>query len=252
MNLITIKNVRGYIEDEKVFLNLEDVARGLGFEKREVKNGKEYRSIRWARIFDYLKNEGFDQTWSKESFIPENAFYSLCMIADSDIAKAFRRKVCDEILPEIRKNGGYLATYEGDTDEEIMARALKIMKTKLDEREQRIVQLESKVEEDKPKVRLVDQILEEGKYFVAEEISKMLNKPGWGRNNLLRFLKDKKFLGENGYPYQKYVDRGYAKVIIKSTNKGTVCVPVFSIKMANALLKYIEKTEEVNKELMQQ
>lgn len=100
--LVTIKNVRGYIDENgTAFLNLEDVARRLGF--TQIKNGKEY--VRWETIINYC-NE-FSQQVGKNSFIPENIFYKLCMKANNETARAFQDLVCDEILPSIRKTGTY-------------------------------------------------------------------------------------------------------------------------------------------------
>lgn len=117
-NIVTIENVRGYVDKTNtVHLNLEDVARGLGWTKVEIKNGKEYESIRKARILKYLEDFSFfDHEWSKDKnpyeyvlpeYIPENIFYKLCMKANNTLARAFQDKVADEILPSIRKNGYY-------------------------------------------------------------------------------------------------------------------------------------------------
>lgn len=117
-NIVTIENVRGYVDrTNTVYLNLEDVARGLGWTKVEIKNGKEYESIRKARILKYLEDFSFfDHEWSKDintgeyllpEYIPENIFYKLCMKANNTLARAFQDKVADEILPSIRKNGYY-------------------------------------------------------------------------------------------------------------------------------------------------
>lgn len=117
-NIVTIDNVRGYVDrTNTVYLNLEDVARGLGWTKVEIKNGKEYESIRKARILKYLEDFSFfDHEWSKDintgeyllpEYIPENIFYKLCMKANNTLARVFQDKVADEILPSIRKNGYY-------------------------------------------------------------------------------------------------------------------------------------------------
>ncbi|WP_311078847.1 hypothetical protein [Paenibacillus polymyxa] len=52
---------------------------------------------------------GFSQLVGKEDFIPVNIFYRLAMKAKNDVAEAFQAKVADEILPSIRKTGGYVA-----------------------------------------------------------------------------------------------------------------------------------------------
>lgn len=97
--LITIEKVRGFIgENGIIFLNLEDVARGLGFV--DIKNGIEY--IRWNRVEKYLKDFGF-ATSGENDFIPENLFYLLAMKGKNEIARNFQLKVANKILPAIEK-----------------------------------------------------------------------------------------------------------------------------------------------------
>jgi prophage antirepressor-like protein len=105
-DLITISNVRGYIEDGTAYLSLEDVARGLGF--IDERNGVEY--VRWARVYQYLAELNFatsGESTQEEKFIPENIFYRLAMKAKNDTAEKFQALVADEILPAIRKHGIY-------------------------------------------------------------------------------------------------------------------------------------------------
>ena len=122
-NLITVNNVRGYIDKNNVaWLNLEDVAYGLGFTKKENKNGKNYISIRWDRITKYMKDFGLDHEWSKEDFIREETFYRLAMKAKNEIGVAFQVLVANEILPTIRKTGSYSINQNRITDKEIELR----------------------------------------------------------------------------------------------------------------------------------
>ena len=103
--LITINNVRGYLDENgTAHLNLEDVSRGLGFV--QIKNDVEY--VRWETIFGYLDEIGFSRQVGKEDFIPESIFYKLCFKASNEIARKFQDTVTDEILPSIRKTGGYV------------------------------------------------------------------------------------------------------------------------------------------------
>jgi prophage antirepressor-like protein len=106
-NIITIHGVRGFIgKDNIAYLNMEDVARGLGF--TEIKDNKEY--VKWTRVRKYLGDIGFDTSVEKlYQFIPENAFYRLAMKGENETAVKFQKKVADEILPAIRKTGGYVA-----------------------------------------------------------------------------------------------------------------------------------------------
>ena len=63
------------------YFNLEAVAHGLGFTQTQIKNGKEYVSIRWETVFRYLEEIGFPNKLGKDDFIPENIFYRLAMKA---------------------------------------------------------------------------------------------------------------------------------------------------------------------------
>ena len=51
------------------------------------------------------------------------------------------------------------------------------------------------------------------------EVAKVLNYPGYGRNRLFEFLRNKKVLMANNIPYQKYVDCGYFRVIEQKYTK---------------------------------
>jgi len=103
-NLITVSGVTGYIDENGVAqLNLDNVARGLGF-TTVATSGNE--CVRWARVNDYLSDMGFSQLVGND-FIPENVFYRLAMKAKNEVAEKFQGKVADEILPAIRKTGTY-------------------------------------------------------------------------------------------------------------------------------------------------
>lgn len=70
-------------EDGSISVNLEDVARGLGF--TQMKNQKEY--VKWERVVSYLKEFDFSPQVGKDSFIPESVFYLLVMKASNEVAK---------------------------------------------------------------------------------------------------------------------------------------------------------------------
>jgi prophage antirepressor-like protein len=113
-SLVCISGVRGYEKDGVAYLHIEDVARGLGFERTELKNDVEYKSIRWERVEGFLNELNFrPQVGENENphdyYIPENIFYRLCMKARNEVAEAFQAKVADDIIPSIRKTGKYEA-----------------------------------------------------------------------------------------------------------------------------------------------
>lgn len=100
---VLISGVSCYEQDGTAYLRLDDVAHGLGF--TQTKNGIEY--VRWETIYKYLRDLGFSQQVGKDSYIPENIFYRLAMKAKNETAEKFQALVADEIIPSIRKTGGY-------------------------------------------------------------------------------------------------------------------------------------------------
>ena len=103
-NLLEIKGVRCYEKDGIAYLNLEDVARGLGF--TQMKNGTEY--VRWETVNGFLVDFHFPNKLGKTDYIPENIFYRLAMKAKNETAEKFQVVIADEVIPAIRKHGGYL------------------------------------------------------------------------------------------------------------------------------------------------
>lgn len=106
--IMNISGVDCYEKDGTAYLNLEAVARGLGF--TQTKNGVEY--VKWERISAYLSELGFSPEVGKDGYIPENIFYRLAMKARNETAEKFQALVADEIIPAIRRTGGYVANDE--------------------------------------------------------------------------------------------------------------------------------------------
>lgn len=110
--IITVQNVRGYIDDNgTAFINAEDAARGLGFtqvkkDRVPTSGDKPYEAVRWERVNGYLAEYNYPPVKAGD-FIPENIFYLLAMKANNEAAKTFQLKIANEILPTLRKTGTY-------------------------------------------------------------------------------------------------------------------------------------------------
>ena len=174
-NLLTISGVRGYVDETgTAHLNLEDVARGLGF--TQIKSGSEY--VRWETITGYLGQFGFSQLVGKDSFIPENVFYRLAMKARNAVAETFQAKVADEILPAIRKHGGYLTPEkieEALLNPDTLIQLATQLKTERVEKERLRLETERKaavITEQTPKVNYHDQILASEGTLLVTQIAK--------------------------------------------------------------------------------
>ena len=186
--IITIKNVRGYIDEKGIaWLNLEDVARGLGF-TTVATSGNEI--VRWARVKGYLKEIAFPTSWEND-FIPENIFYKLCMKAKNEVARKFQDRVCDEILPSIRKYGMYATDELLDNPDLIIK-----MATRLKEEKAKNKELEDKMKEDKPKVLFADSVETSKNTILIGELAKIIKQNGVdiGQKRLFTWLRDNGFL----------------------------------------------------------
>ena len=130
----TFCGVRGYEKEGVAYLHIEDVARGLGFERE--KNGAMY--VMWDRVEQYLTDLSFhtcvENGKSHDYYIPENIFYRLCMKAKNNLAEAFQAKVADEIIPSIRKTGSYSVTTPALPDFTNPAEAARAWATEYEQR----------------------------------------------------------------------------------------------------------------------
>ena len=201
--LVTIKNVRGYIDEKgTAFLNLEDVARGLGFTEI-AKSGNEV--VIWKRVRKYLTDLKVIDTsvdgQGKENlpkFIPENIFYKLCMKANNETARAFQDLVCDEILPSIRKTGTYSANIP-KTYSEALFEAAKLAQAKENAEKLAIERKET-----------IDMLIHENKLYTATEIAKELGfKSAVLLNNKLEEMKIQYKVNGSWVLYSNYSNLGY-------------------------------------------
>lgn len=78
-------------------------------------------------------------------FVTESGMYEVLLRSDSEKAKPFRKWVCGEVLPAIRKTGGYMVSRPEETPEQVMARALLIAQDTIDRTRARAEKAESKV-----------------------------------------------------------------------------------------------------------
>ena len=233
--LITIEKVRGFIgENGIIFLNLEDVARGLGFV--DIKNGIEY--IRWNRVEKYLKDFGF-ATSGENDFIPENIFYLLAMKGKNEIARNFQLKVANKILPAIRKTGMY-ATEELLNNPDLAIQAFMRLKEEMKKRKE----LEKKVEEQQPKVEFYNDVTGSDTTAEIGTVAKVLNFKSVGRNTLFDILRRQGILQRDNMPFQTYVDRGYFRVVESKWN-----APNGDVKVNYKTVVYQKGIEYISKVL---
>lgn len=202
-DIITIKGVRGYLDASGTAqLNLEDVSRGLGF--TQEKSGIEY--VKWERVESYLTELGFPHKWGKGDFIPENIFYRLAMKAKNEAAQVFQGLIADEILPSIRKTGGYIAGQQDMTPEELMAKAMKVADQILAARDARIANLTVQNQIMAPKADYFDELVERNTLTNFRETANQLGVP---QKKFIDFLLERKYerLKRVAEGWSRYIDQ---------------------------------------------
>lgn len=217
-DIMNIGGIECFEKDGTAYLKLETVAWGLGFTKSEVKNGKEYATVRWERVFGFLKEIGFDHSWSKDDFIPENIFYRLAMKAKNERAEQFQAKIADEVIPSIRKHGAYMTP---ETLEKVLLSPdtlMQLAQNLKDEQEKR-KELETKIEQDKPKVLFAESVEAAKTSILIGELAKLLKQNGIniGQNRLFEWLRNNGYLirrqgSDYNMPTQRAMEMGLFEI----------------------------------------
>lgn len=214
--IIMIKNVRGYQDENGVAqLNLEDVSKGLGF--IENKNGIEY--VRWRTIKNYLEEFSFATCCENGKFpeyIPENIFYKLCFKAKNEVARKFQDVVTDEVLPSIRKTGGYIAGEKDMTEDELVLKAMTVLNKKVENLRNKNEKLtienaqqKQVIGELKPKADYLDRILKSKSIVPISYIAKDYGMTAQALNTKLHNLGVQYKVGQTWLLYREYQAFGY-------------------------------------------
>ena len=125
------------------------------------------------------------------TIINESGLYSLVLSSKLPTAKAFKRWITSEVIPSIRRRGGYINGQDQLSPEELMARALVIAQQTLADRERRISELTVTTQIMQPKAEYFDQIVDRNLLTNFRETAKQL---GIKEKTFIQFLIDHKYL----------------------------------------------------------
>lgn len=134
--------------------------------------------------------------------ISESGFYKLSMKSRKPEAKKFQRWVTHEVLPSIRRTGGYMVTKADDTPEEIMARAVLIAQDTINRQKQQIADMQ-------PKALFADAVAASHTSILVGELAKLLKQNGVdiGQNRLFKWLRENGYLMKAGSSYNMPTQR---------------------------------------------
>lgn len=232
-------------EDGSISISAEDTAFGFGW--TEAKDGRRY--VMWRRINQHCKELGFSAKVSKGDYIPESLFYLLGMKANNEIALKYQKWLAIEVIPQIRRTGGYIPVKEEDDDKTIMAKALQISQRTLEEKDNIIKQKDLLIQEQSKSVAFVKLVNETNGTKSMKEFADMLGIVGLGRNTLYELLREMEIiLWNDTIPYRKYIDQGYLTVNESIARNGElVCstriTPKGQVWLTKKILKHLDKTK---------
>jgi anti-repressor protein len=200
----TIRTILG--NDHEPWFVAKDVCDALGIATNHLR--EEGRGLDDDEVMNLPNWEGKGKA---PIIISEAGLYSLILRSRKPEAKQFKRWVTHEVLPSIRKDGGYMVARKEETPEETMARALLIANKTMERQRERIAELE-------PKALFADAVAASDGTCLVGELAKMLRQNGVqvGQNRLFEILRKDGFLGKTGsnrnVPTQRAMDLGLFRI----------------------------------------
>lgn len=205
----------------KTYFVGKDVASALGYSNPRDAISRHCKGV--------VKHDSFKEGGQEIALIPEGDIYRLVIRSQLPDAERFESWIFDEVVPSIRKHGGYITGQETMSDEELLEKAILVAQRKIAERDALIAEQRKKLEEQKPLVDFAVHVSQAKDTIDMDEMAKIARDEhiNIGRNRLIKWLKEKKILKDNRTPYQSYIERGYFDVVEvkKDTIYGTRVFP---------------------------
>ena len=200
--------VRVIVENGVPYFLAMDIAKALGYTDAE--------SLTRRLDSDEVQNRqiiGFGNRGV--NIINESGLYSAILGSKKDNSKEFKKWITRDVLPSIRKNGGYIAGQESMSELEILANALVVANNVIQQKSKELEAIKALRAKEKPLVDFANQVASASNSISVGEFAKLLNDEQIkiGQNNLFKWLRDNKYLMSDNMPYQKYIDRGYFEVV---------------------------------------
>ena len=207
-------------ENNEPLFCLADVAKALGYSnpaKAVIDHCKGVTVLETP-----TKNQHGATVMQKMKYGKEGVVYRLAMKSKLPDAEKFQDWVCGEVLPSIRKTGGYMMAKTEDSPEAIMARAFIIAKetiarqqSMIEDQHERLDAQAKELKEAAPKVQYYDAAMASMGTYSATAIAKDLGMSAKELNKRLYAIGVQFKNGETWYPYAKYQDKGYTRIVPK-------------------------------------
>ena len=139
--------------------------------------------------------------------VSEPGLYALVLRSRKPEVKHFRRWITHEVIPAIRATGAFSMK-----NSKLQFSRQDLLNLAIDA-ENECEELRNAVCDLLPKAEFYDRVADTNATFSLAETAKMLEIPGFGRNNLIKFLREKGILMADNVAKQRYVDRGYFRIV---------------------------------------
>ena len=143
------------------------------------------------------------------NIVSEAGLYSLVLGSRKPEAKAFKHWITHEVIPALRQTGSYLMNNAPARSGKLLQFSRRDLLNLAIDAETECEELRGVVAELAPKAEFYDRVADSTHSFSLGETAKMLEIPGFGRNNLIKYLREEGILMSDNVAKQRYVDRGY-------------------------------------------
>jgi prophage antirepressor-like protein len=151
-----------------------------------------------------------------QSLISESGLYQAIFGSTKPEAKLFKRWVTFDVLPSVRRNGGYISGQEQDSPELIMAKALMVAQSVIESKTLELQKAQERIAIQAPKADFADRVAGADKGVLLGNFAKTV---GIGPKKIFAILREMRILMKGGnrhnLPFQQYLDQGYFEVIEK-------------------------------------
>ena len=206
-------SVRTITKDNEPMFCLADVCKALELEQvSRVKSRLKEDGVTNSKVIDRLGRE------QEATFINESNLYKVIFQSRKPSAERFTDWVTDEVIPSIRKNGGYIANQEQMTPEQIVANALIVAQNIISQKDRQIEELETSVQqmdsvitEMTPKVDYADRILSSTDCMTVSQIAQDYGMSAKRFNKILHTAGIQRKVGDQWILYAEYQGKGYVR-----------------------------------------
>ena len=211
------------LENEPMFC-LSDVCRALSLSN--VTEVKKRLSEKGLSSIETLTKGGNQ----KLLYINEANLYKTIFQSRKESAQRFTDWVTDEVLPSIRKNGGYILGQETLSDEELMAKAILVAQKTIEHKNQIIEQQKAKIEADRPKTIFADAVSTSHTSILIGDLAKLICQNGYqiGQKRLFQWMRENGYLikrkgADWNMPTQRSIEMGLFEIKESTHINGNGC-----------------------------